>query len=155
MAEKLEFERKFLLLKQPVLKADVVYRVEQHYFGDDRIRRTSTKGEQDAFYHTVKKHLRPGVNSENEKKISRSEYYSMLEKSKSFIIKQRHCYFIGDLKWEVDVFEDMNLVVAEIEYPKEDQKIKIPKFIEDVMIMEVTRFREFSNKNISKKKITY
>ena len=155
MAEKLEFERKFLLLKQPVLKADAVYRVEQHYFGDERIRRTSTEGEADNFYHTIKKHLRPGVNSENEKKISRSEYYNMLEKSKSFIIKYRHYYFIGDLKWEVDVFEDINLVVAEVEYPKEDYKIKIPKFIEDVMIMEVTKFREFSNKNISKKKITY
>lgn len=155
MAEKLEFERKYLLLKQPVLKADVVYRVEQHYFGDDRIRRTSTEGEPDVFYHTVKKNLRPGVNSENEKKISRAEYYNLLEKSKSFIIKYRHCYFIGDLKWEVDVFEDINLVVAEVEYPKEDYKIKIPKFIEDVMVMEVTKFREFSNKNISKKKITY
>jgi CYTH domain-containing protein len=155
MAEKLEFERKFLLLKQPVLKADVVYRVEQHYFGDDRIRRTSTEGENDVFYHTIKKNLRPGVNSENEKKISRSDYYNLLEKSKSFIIKHRHCYFIGDLKWEVDVFEDISLVVAEVEYPKEDYKIKIPKFIEDVMIMEVTNFREFSNKSISKKRITY
>jgi len=155
VAEKLEFERKFLLLKQPVLKADVVYRVEQHYFGDDRIRRTSTEDEDDVFYHTIKKNLRPGVNSENEKIISRSDYYNLLEKSKSFIIKQRHCYFIGDLKWEVDVFEDINLVVAEVEYPKEDYKIKIPKFIEDVMVMEVTKFREFSNKNISKKKITY
>lgn len=155
MAEKLEFERKFLLLKQPVLKADVVYRVEQHYFGDERIRRKSQKGEPDIFYHTIKKHLRPGVNSENEKKINRDEYYSLLEKSKSFIIKNRHCYFIGDLQWEIDVFEDISLVVAEVEYPKEDYKLKIPKFIEDVTIMEVTKFREFSNKNISKKKITY
>jgi CYTH domain-containing protein len=155
MAEKLEFERKFLLLKKPVLKADVVYRVEQHYFGDERIRRKSEEGKEDIFYHTVKKNLRPGVNSENEKKISRDEYYNFLEKSKSFIIKDRHCYFIGDLKWEIDVFEDISLVVAEVEYPKEDYKLKIPKFIEDVTVMEVTRFREFSNKSIAKKKITY
>jgi len=155
MAEKLEFERKFLLLKKPVLKADVVYRVEQHYFGDERIRRKSEEGKDDVFYHTIKKNIRPGVNSEDEKKIGRNEYYSFLEKSKSFIIKYRHCYFIGDLKWEVDIFEDINLVVAEVEYPKEDYKLKIPKFISDVTIMEVTNFKEFSNKNISKKKITY
>lgn len=155
MGEKLEFERKFLLLKKPVLKADVVYRVENHYFGDERIRRKSEDGKEDVFYHTIKKNLRPGVNSEIEKVITRDEYYSLLEKSKSFIIKYRHCYFIGPLKWEVDVFEDINLVVAEVECPREDYKLKTPKFIEDVTIMEVTKFKEFSNKNISKKKITY
>ena len=155
MAEKLEFERKFLLLKQPSLKADIVYRLEQHYFGDERIRRRSTDSEDDVFYHTIKKSLRPGVNSENERIITRDEYYNLLEKSKVFVVKHRHCYFIGGLKWEVDVFEDINLVVAEVEYPKENYKLKIPKFIEDVTIMEVTKFREFSNKNIAKKKITY
>lgn len=155
MTEKLEFERKFLLLKKPVLKADIVYRVEQHYFGDERIRRMSVEGEEDVFYHTIKKNLRPGVNSENERIITRDEYYNLLERSKVFVIKHRHCYFIGELKWEVDVFEDVNLVVAEVEYPKENYKLKIPKFIEDVTVMEVTKFKEFSNKNIAKKKITY
>ena len=153
--EKFEFERKFLLLKQPVLKADIVYRVEQHYMGDERIRRTSTEGKEDVFYHTIKKNIRPGVNIENERIITRAEYYTFLERSKSFIIKYRHYYFIDDLKWEIDVFVDMNLVVAEVEYPEEDYKIKIPKFIEDVMILEVTKLREFSNKSISKKRITY
>ena len=155
MASKLEFERKFLLLKKPVLKADSIARIEQHYFGDERIRRKSEEGKSDVFYHTVKKNLRPGVNSEDEKIINRDDYYSLLEKSKYFIVKHRHYYFIGELKWEVDVFEDMNLVVAEVEYPREDYKLKIPKFVEDVTIMEVTKFREFSNKNIAKKKITY
>lgn len=155
MGEKLEFERKFLLLKKPVLKADVVARIEQHYFNDERIRRKSEEGREDIFYHTIKKNLRPGVNSEDEKIINRDEYYSLLEKSKCFIVKYRHYYFIGDLKWEVDVFEDINLVVAEVEYPREDYRLKIPKFIEDVTVMEVTKFREFSNKNIAKKKITY
>jgi CYTH domain-containing protein len=155
MASKLEFERKFLLLKKPVLKADSIARIEQHYFGDERIRRKSEEGKSDVFYHTVKKNLRPGVNSEDEKIINRDDYYSLLEKSKYFIVKYRHYYFIGDLKWEVDAFEDINLVVAEVEYPREDYKLKIPKFIEDVTIMEVTKFREFSNKNIAKKKITY
>jgi len=153
MAEKLEFERKFLLLKKPVLKADVVYRVEQHYFGDERIRRKSEEGKEDIFYHTVKKNLRPGVNSENERKISRDEYYNFLEKSKSFIIKDRHCYFIGDNIFEVDVFKDVDLVVLEVESKneKEVEKIKIPKFLKNLIITEVTDIREFSNKNISKK----
>jgi hypothetical protein len=61
MASKLEFERKFLLLKKPVLKADSIARIEQHYFGDERIRRKSEEGKSDVFYHTVKKNLRPGV----------------------------------------------------------------------------------------------
>lgn len=155
MTPKLEFERKFLLLKKPSLKADKVDMIEQHYTKNERIRRKSEEGKEDVFYHTIKKNIKPGVNSEDEKKISRDEYYSLLERSKSFIIKQRHHYFIGDLRWEVDVFQGMNLVVAEVEFPRENYELKIPKIIKDVMIMEVTIFKEFSNKNISKKKITY
>lgn len=149
--DNLEFERKFLLIKKPSLKADVVYRIEQHYCGDERIRRKSSEGQEDVFYHTVKKNLRPGVNSEVEKKINRDEYYNLLEKSKSFVIKDRHCYFVGGLKWEVDDFHDMNLVIAEVEYPEENYVLNIPKFIKDVILFEATNYREFSNKNISKK----
>ena len=150
---KLEIERKFLLLKKPSLKADTVYRVEQHYCGDERIRRKSREGEDDVFYHTIKKNIRPGVNSEDEKKISRDEYYSLLEKSKSHIVKYRHYYFIGKYTFEVDIFEDINLVVMEVEFKdeKESETFKMPKFFEHLVLKEVTDIREFSNKNISKK----
>ena len=154
MSEVLEFERKFLLLKLPPLKADTVSHIEQHYLdNNERIRRKSTQGQEDIFYHTIKKNLRPGVNSEDEKKITREEYYSLLEKSKSFIVKKRHYYNIGEVRWEIDVFENMNLIVAEVEYPSEDYVINIPKFISNVILLEVTNLREFSNRNISKKKL--
>ena len=151
-----EYERKFLLLRLPALKADVVAHIEQHYLDtNERIRRKSVEGEADVFYHTIKKNLRPGVNSEDEKKITREEYYSLLEKSKSFIVKKRYYYFIGEVRWEIDVFENMNLIVAEVEYPREDYVVNIPKFINNVILLEVTHLREFSNKNISKKKLNY
>ena len=153
MASKLEFERKFLLLKKPVLKADSIERIEQHYFGDDRIRRKSIEGEEDTFYHTIKKNLKPGVNSEDERKITRDEYYELLERSKYFVLKNRHYYYIGSFCWEIDVFQNANLVIAEIECPSEEElnNIKIPKFLDKLILKEITSIKEFSSKNIAKK----
>ena len=57
----------------------------------------------------------------------------------------------GKLKWEVDVYEDLDLVVAELEIPSRKFKIKIPRFISDVLIMDVTKFSEFTNRSLSEK----
>jgi CYTH domain-containing protein len=58
---------------------------------------------------------------------------------------------VGDLKWEIDVFKDIRLIVAEIELPKGDYKYEVPKFIKDLTIMDVTNHKEFSNKRLSRK----
>ena len=153
MAEKLEFERKFLLLKQPVLKADIISRIEQHYTNTGRIRRISIEGKKDTFQHTIKKSIRPGVNSEIEKEIDLETYYELIEKSKYRLIKNRHQYLIKNGVWEIDIFDGCNLIIAEVECRSEKElvEIKIPKFIKDIIISEVTNINGFSSKSIAKK----
>ena len=151
--DNLEFERKFLLFKKPNFKADVVYKIEQHYYGDERIRRKSTEGQEDLFYHTIKKNIKPGVNSEIEKKINREEYNKLLEKSKSYLVKSRHCYLIGDKTFEVDIFDDISLIIMEVEFKSEQElnDFVIPSLFKNLVLLEVTHLREFGNRKISKK----
>jgi CYTH domain-containing protein len=151
--DNLEFERKFLLVRKPLVRADSIYKIEQHYYDDVRIRRIRFDNDphKDKFYHTIKRNIKPGVNFEDEKEIQRVEFYKYLQNSKSYIAKDRHNYYIGDLKWEIDVFRDINLIIAEVELPREDYKLEIPNFIKDLMVMEVTEFKDFSNKRLSRK----
>ncbi len=151
--ENLEFERKFLLVRKPLVRADSVYQIEQHYYDDVRIRRIRFDKDPhtDKFYHTIKRTIEVGVNFEDEKEISREEFYRYLQHSESYIAKDRHNYYVGDLKWEIDVFKDINLIIAEVELPEKDYKFEIPNFIKDLMVMEVTKYKYFSNKRLSKK----
>jgi CYTH domain-containing protein len=151
--EKLEFEHKFLLVRKPLVRADSVYQIEQHYYDDVRVRRIRFDEDphKDKFYHTVKRNISPGVNFEDEHEISRKEFYKHIQKSETYIAKDRYNYYVGDLKWEIDVFKDIRLIVAEIELPKGDYKYEVPKFIKDLTIMDVTNHKEFSNKRLSRK----
>ena len=67
-----------------------------------------------------------------------------------FINKVRYIYKDGDLKWEVDLFDNgYKLIIAEIEIPKKRYKLNIPDFIKDVLLLEVTGLKQFSNRNLS------
>jgi CYTH domain-containing protein len=44
-----------------------------------------------------------------------------------------------------------HLIVAEIEIPKKSFKVNIPDFIKDKLLMEVTDFKQFSNRSLSNK----
>jgi len=70
-----------------------------------------------------------------------------------FISKKRHIYKDDrGMTWEVDVFSSgVHIIVAEVELPKKNFKLKIPKFIDDVMLLEVTELKQFSNRNLSNK----
>jgi len=57
-----------------------------------------------------------------------------------------------ELYWEVDRFDSgHHLIVAEIEIPKKSFKIKMPDFIREKFLIEVTGIKEFSNRNLSNK----
>jgi CYTH domain-containing protein len=62
---------------------------------------------------------------------------------------------LGNL-WEIDIFKNINLVLAEVEIMVDNiedsklvNKIEVPDFIKDVLIMEVSHLREFSNSNLA------
>lgn len=157
----LEIERKFLLKAIPTNKPDEVINIDQYYWKNskgiwERVRKYESIKEK-RFIHTIKKSVAKGVNIEDEKDITSEEFEKFLSKcfkegaQSKFISKDRLIYKISDeIKWEVDVFDSgYKLIIAEVEIPKKNYKLEIPEFIKDVLLMEVTNLKQFSNRNLS------
>jgi CYTH domain-containing protein len=157
---KLEIERKFLLKSMPDIDPDEVVQIDQWYWKNkegvwERVRTWFSNGNE-RWIHTIKKSISKGVNIEDEKDISKEDYNKFVEicnspKSESrFISKKRYIYNHGDLKWEVDKFENgYFLIIAEIEIPKKNFQISFPDYINNIILLEVTGMKQFSNRNLS------
>ena len=94
---------------------------------------------------------------ETETPLSREEFEVQAalcfssNKQAKYISKVRHILIIDDLKWEVDLFlNQTGLIIAEIEIPTLDYPLEIPDFIKENLIMEVTDYKQFSNRSIAK-----
>jgi hypothetical protein len=166
VAKKLEIERKYLLRRVPELKWNKVLHIKQLYLKDgSRIRSTrdATPTKEDegfeipfpfgrsAKYEQVrKKKLKPGVYEEDEKEISESKYFELEGQAISAIKKVRYIYKISKkLKWEIDLYQNIRMVTAEIELPKEGASFKMPDALKDEIIMDVTEFPQFTNRAMS------
>lgn len=164
----LEIERKFLLRKIP--KHDLLpknveeltsgmngFLITQMYVqdGEDkfRIRRIIDRSKADNLAEAVKyvvtrkQQLRPGVYAEQEHPIQMVEFAKHTQNAFKQISKVRYEVPHNELTWEIDIFEHM--IVAEIELPSEDWTLEIPDFIKDVMVMEVTDIKQFTNFNLA------
>lgn len=161
MPIKLEIERKFLLKSLPKREPIDVLRIEQWYWKNkkgiwERARTYHSDKTGDKYIHTIKRNIGKGINEEDEKTITKSEFdnFVIVCRSKGqearCISKERHIYPQGKkLFWEVDKFIGLDLVVAEIEIPKKNYRVRIPKFLKTVLLMEVTGIKTFSNKSLS------
>ena len=72
-------------------------------------------------------------------------------KNRKGINKTRFVYKYKGLKFEIDRFKNMHLVVMEIELKNINQKINFPDFIKEEIILEVTELRELGNYSLSGK----
>lgn len=159
---KLEIERKFLLKAMPDTKPTEIIKIEQYYHKNDRgvwerARSWDSNINGIKYIHTVKKSVSKGVNLEDEYLMTKEEFGSFKEtcfnskNDSKFLLKERWIYPDNNLYWEVDLFKfDLNIVIAEIEIPTKGYKIKIPDFITDKLLLEVTEFKQFSNRSLSK-----
>ena len=160
---KLEIERKFLLKAMPDKAPSEVVKIDQWYWKNpngvwERARSWDSNINGISWIHTIKKSVSKGINLEDEKFLTKEEYdffigrCSLFGEEAKFISKERWIYPDGDLKWEVDMFNNgHHLIVAEIEIPKKSFKVNIPSFIKDKLLMEVTEFKQFSNRSLSNK----
>jgi CYTH domain-containing protein len=163
-----EIERKFWLKRTPKVPSELlidVLKIKQFYLriGNtdnwERIRRSySRKNDKTTYFYTMKKKISSIKNEEDERVLSKKSFdrYIKLCKSKSkedtrVISKTRYVYKDGKLKWEVDVFKNMSMIIAEIEIPTENYKLTIPKFISNVLIMEVSEFSQVGNRTLAEK----
>jgi CYTH domain-containing protein len=158
----IEIERKFLLKALPIKTPIDRIKINQWYRKNskeiwERARSCYSDEKGIYFIHTVKNSVKIGVNEEIERDLTAEEFNFFVKKCKEssearYIFKERLIYPHNKdgLIWEVDVFQnEHHLIVAEIELPTEDYKLKLPKFIKDNLLMEVTHLSQFSNKNLS------
>lgn len=158
---KIEIERKFLLKALPNKEPDQSVEIDQYYLKNksgiwERTRSWKSTNSEIKYIHTIKKSLSKSVNMEDEHFITEKEFIDFKnlcldQKSESkYIRKVRHIYNEGNLFWEVDEFKaNYHLIIAELEIPKKSYKITIPDYINDVLLIEVTGLKQFSNRSLS------
>ena len=97
-----------------------------------------------------------------EEELTGKDFSRLEPEAHSKISKYRYVIDDGDFKWEIDCFENINLIIGEIEIVTDDEHLDsiinqinsfpLPSFITDNLIMEVSDFKPFSNKKLA---ITY
>ena len=103
------------------------------------------------------------TNYEKEEELTYEEFYTIINgliaagEDLKQIVKVRYTRYdeLGNL-WEIHLFENINMVLAEVEIMVQDfqdlnliNQVETPQFIQDVLIMEVSHLKEFSNKNLA------
>ena len=155
--ENLEIERKFLLKNVPSFSGDVdVLMIHQIYVKVDgenvRFRHTRNMKSLNSVYHKcIKSKLSHGVFEEIENEVTEDEFNNMEEKDHRYTIKKRYVYKEGGLNWEIDEYLEIKMATIEVELDDINQEIKIPKFLKDLIIIELTGKKEFSNHSLSLK----
>ncbi|MCA9291300.1 MAG: hypothetical protein KDA25_09230 [Phycisphaerales bacterium] len=156
----LEIERSFLLRACPALPPEAIaLRMEQGYLdpsapGDDpsgivegRLRRVRHPDGRVECVHTVKRGSGL-VREETEREIDATTFERLWAFTAGRrLSKTRHVVAHGDLKWEVDVFDDVDLVLVDVELPRADAPAPVPPWLEGWIEREVTddpRYRNFA-----------
>lgn len=143
-----EIERKFLVTDLAAVEAAPAVAIRQGYLSTVpertvRVRRSGTRG-----FITVKGLAAGATRAEFEYEIPDDDADEMLDTLalRPLIEKTRRRIPVGDLVWEVDVFEGENagLVVAEVELPAEDQPLELPDWVG----AEVTTDQRYTNASL-------
>ena len=154
-ASGLEIERVYLLDRLPDFPADVLaYRLEQGYLPDPsnadednpaegRLRRTVKADGSVIYTHTIKRGTGL-VRQETERTISEQEFDQLwprtagrrLSKTRSFVT-------VGEHLWSVDDFDNMDVVMAEVELLTPETKVTLPEWLTAVLVREVTEEPEY------------
>jgi len=157
--EPVEIERKYLLSRCPELPPDAVaHRIAQGYLPDDdpdsegRVRRKVAPDGTERFTHTIKRG-RGVVRTEIERTIDTEEFEKLWRRTEGRrLTKVRHQVPAGELVWEIDVFDEIDVVLAEIELPTATTEVEPPDWLRDVIVREVTDEATFRNYELACKK---
>ena len=152
----LEIEKRFIIKRLPLPESSFkeVHHIVQFYGPTGRLRNVtiikdgkSTK----KYIRTNKKSISPGVNEEIESEISKKQFDKELKKCTKYLFKTRFIKKVGKYKWEIDVFKNLSLIIAEVEMKtkKELKTVKLPKFMKDTLISDITGIKCFSNFNLA------
>ncbi len=148
----LEIERKYLLQSMPQLPATArAYRMEQGYFADEpgRLRRTRAPDGTVTYTHTVKKGVGL-VREEIERELTADEFKSLWPRTAGRrLTKTRTKVPEDNLVWEIDDYDALDLLVAEVELPTPETKVTVPDWLAPHVIREVTGEPEYGNHQLA------
>lgn len=144
----LEVERKFKIKPGvPIPESDSVESIRQGYLMSDGATsiRIRIINEEEAFI-TIKKasDMRLSVRHEYEYPLPLEDANEMMQICQyTPVVKQRYVVMEGDLKWEVDIFQEENegLIIAEVEIPSIYEDIELPDWVGE----EVTEDHRYLN----------
>ena len=144
----LEIERKFLLDRVPKLPAyAATWHLEQGYLADGpgRLRRTVKSSGAVVYTHTVKQG-KGIVRRETERTLSADEFQAIWPRTVGRRLrKTRHLVSEGDLVWAIDDYDDLELVLAEVELVSVDTPCDPPDWLLPCIVREVTDEPEYQN----------
>ena len=159
-----EIERKWVMRSLPSVKWDDKIYIDQfylmHYGKPHRIRfsyendiwiRTSSGRQERKLRSTEfihKEKVGKGENKEHHITVSYEEAQELAKKATRRVTKVRHV-FHDDVKYEVDVFLNVTLVMMEAEVETMTQELFIPERIQPEILAEVTGQNGFDNYNIA------
>lgn len=150
----MEIERKFLLTACPP-EAEVVAgtRIEQGWIPGrtlrERLRRSTYPTGVVRYTRTVK--IGRGISRvELEEDTDRQLFDALWPLTASARVrKRRHAIREGAYTWEIDVFTDRNLVLAEVELSSAEESPALPAWLAKFVVREVTGEAEYVNSNLA------
>lgn len=150
-----EIERRFLLKRAPSKEPINKIYIRQYYDvtenGDVERWRESQDKNGLVYERIIKRSISSGINTEEHFSVDYISFLNKIQQTKKLksTSKIRHIYEENGLKFEIDVFVGMDLVICEVELKNIDEEIIFPDFIKNLIIKEVTGEKEFSNYNLS------
>jgi len=129
-----EIERKFLVdtaLWKPLVNGS---KIKQGYLSVDPERVVRVRIADEKAFLTIKGKPKGIVRTELEYEIPKNEAEVLIKLCLDFPVEKiRYKEYIGDVVWEIDVFEGENegLIMAEVELIDENQKVDLPQWIGD------------------------
>jgi CHAD domain-containing protein/CYTH domain-containing protein len=154
LAPPLEIERKYLLTQlPPEMPRGTSTVLHQGYLPGEHIverLRRATRGRRTSYARTIK--FGAGlVRTEIEEPTTRAVFDALwpLTEGKR-VEKRRHAVVDGALTWEVDVFTDRELVLAEVELTDERQEVSFPDWLAPYVERDVTEESTYVNYVLAK-----
>lgn len=150
-----EIERKYLLRALPdmVTSLGTEQHLRQGYLPGERLRervRSVTSNGATTYLRTIK--LGRGVQRmELEETTTAPVFEALWALTEGCrVIKRRYAVPEGDLVWEIDVFDDRELFLAEVELDDPQRQPELPEWLAPYVVREVTNESQYVNLNLAR-----
>ena len=147
-------ERKFLLDTLPEVARDAPHvEIEQGWLPSEKIRerlRCTRDGTREAYHRAIKTGSGP-ERAEFEEEIDGEAFWRLWPFTEGCRVRKcRYRIADGGFVWEIDVFHDLDLVLAEVGIPARDTEVDLPDWLRPHLVREVTGDSEYKNLSLAR-----